>query len=135
MTILDCAALQPPTNVRAFTFALVIVAVLMQSFLGAVHPYQHGAGAQRVASSASTLTVDSACSARQVLAGHGGDTDVAQCTLCLALHASSNCVDFKAALFIAPSQSRDCYLPGPTFRPLDSRRYSLAQQRAPPLTV
>lgn len=134
MTILGRAALQPPTNVRAFTYALVIVAVLMQSFLGAVHPYQHGAGAQRVAS-ASTLTVDSAGSARQVLAGHGGDTDVAQCALCLALHASSNCVDFKAALFIAPSQSRDCYLPGPAFRPLDSRRYSLAQQRAPPLSV
>jgi hypothetical protein len=133
MTNLDHCAWQPQAVVRAATFALVVVAVLMQSLLGAVHPYQHGAGVQGL-TPAWTQTADATNSAQQALAGHG-DQDDAQCALCLALHASSNCVGFKATLFIAPGRSRDCYLPGPACGPLDSRRYALAQQRAPPLTV
>lgn len=133
MTNLNSTVCMPQVAVRAFTFTLVIVAVLVQSLIGAVHPYQHGTDA-KFGAPVWALTADSASSAQQALPAHD-DTDDSQCALCLALHASSNCVDFKTSLLIAPNQSRECRIPGPAFRLPDNRRYALAQQRAPPLTV
>lgn len=131
MTNLDDTACQPRVVFRAFTLALVIVAILMQSLVSVVHPYQHGIGTQYLAP-AGTLIADSTNSAYQTRIH---DRDDVQCALCLALHGSSNFVSLKANPFIVHSPSSDCYIPGPVFRPLDSRRYSLAQQRAPPLSV
>ncbi len=133
MTKFDHSSSHSRSTVRALALASVIVTLLLQSLLGAVHPYHHADGARRVAPGAA-LTADSASSAQQVFSGHD-DTDETQCALCLALHASSNCVGLKAAPFIAPSRYQDCYIAHPAFRPLESRRYSIAQQRAPPISV
>lgn len=132
MTHFDHSVLRLHSLLRASTFALVIAAVLMQGLIGVVHSYQHGAGAQYLTSTR-TVTADSASTAQQALTH--GDTDHTLCVLCLALQASVHFVGLKTTPLIAARASSNGYVPGPVCGVGESRRYLLAQQRAPPATA
>lgn len=132
MTHLNHRVLRPHSILRGSTFALVIAAVLMQSLIGVVHSYQHGAGAQYLTSTRA-VTADSASAAQQALTH--GDTDHTLCVLCLALQASDHCVGLKTTPLIAARASSNGYVPAPMCGLAESRRYLLAQQRAPPPTA